>query len=61
MTDKFIFDAKQKLSRNESIIKAIDFGIERKIKLFKKIPDIISFYRFTGDIYRFTGKIFDSF
>lgn len=29
--DKFIFDAKQKLSRNESIMKAIDFGIEREM------------------------------
>ena len=31
MTDKFIFDAKQKYSKNESIMKAIDFGIEREM------------------------------
>ena len=34
-TDKFIFDAKQKLSKKESIKKAIDFGIERETPKLK--------------------------
>ena len=43
-TDKFIFDAKQKLSKKESIKKAIDFGIKRetpKLKPDEKLKVVI--------------------